>query len=81
MSKENIFHDWFAEHKIEDLEVLVPDMAGAARGKMIPASSFGEGEMKMPEAIFGQTFTGNYYESDENIEDLETGRSMLGYQV
>ena len=71
MSKENIFHDWFAEHKIEDLEVLVPDMAGAARGKMIPASSFGEGEMKMPEAIFGQTFTGNYYESDENIEDRD----------
>ncbi|MEC7860084.1 MAG: glutamine synthetase family protein [Pseudomonadota bacterium] len=71
MSKENIFHDWFAEHKIEDLEVLVPDMAGAARGKMIPASSFGEGVMKMPEAIFGQTFTGNYYESDENIEDRD----------
>jgi len=71
VSKENIFHDWFTEHKIEDLEVLVPDMAGAARGKMIPASSFGEGEMKMPEAIFGQTFTGNYYESDENIEDRD----------
>ena len=71
MSKENIFHDWFTEHEIEDLEVLVPDMAGAARGKMIPASSFGEGEMKMPEAIFGQTFTGNYYESDENIEDRD----------
>lgn len=71
MSKENIFHDWFTEHKIEDLEVLVPDMAGAARGKMIPASSFGEGEMKMPEAIFGQTISGNYYESDENIEDRD----------
>jgi glutamine synthetase len=71
VSKENIFHDWFTEHEIEDLEVLVPDMAGAARGKMIPASSFGEGEMKMPEAIFGQTISGNYYESDENIEDRD----------
>ena len=52
-------------------EVLVPDMAGAARGKMIPVSSFGEGEMKMPEGIFGQTITGNYFESENNVEDRD----------
>ena len=46
-------------------------MAGAARGKMIPVSSFGEGEMKMPEGIFGQTITGNYFESENNVEDRD----------
>ena len=71
VSKEDTFQTWFKEHDIEDVEVLVPDMAGAARGKIIPASSFGEGEMKMPEAIFGQTVSGNYFESDDNVEDRD----------
>ena len=71
MEKNNKFKTWFEEHKVEDLEVLVPDMAGAARGKMIPVSSFGEGEMKMPEGIFGQTITGNYFESENNVEDRD----------
>ena len=71
MEKHNKFKTWFEEHKVEDLEVLVPDMAGAARGKMIPVSSFGEGEIKMPEGIFGQTITGNYFESENNVEDRD----------
>jgi len=71
MEKNNKFKTWFEEHKVEDLEVLVPDMAGAARGKKIPVSSFGEGEMKMPEGIFGQTITGNYFESENNVEDRD----------
>ena len=71
MEKNNKFKTWFEEHEVEDLEVLVPDMAGAARGKMIPVSSFGEGEMKMPEGIFGQTITGNYFESENNVEDRD----------
>ena len=33
MEKNNKFKTWFEEHNVEDLEVLVPDMAGAARGK------------------------------------------------
>ena len=71
MKNNNKFKTWFEEHNVEDLEVLVPDMAGAARGKMIPVSSFGEGEMKMPEGIFGQTITGNYFESENNVEDRD----------
>ena len=71
MEKNNKFKTWFEEHEVEDLEVLVPDMAGIARGKMIPVSSFGEGEMKMPEGIFGQTITGNYFESENNVEDRD----------
>jgi glutamine synthetase len=71
VSKKDIFNNWFKQHDIEDVEVLLPDMAGAARGKIIPASSFGEGEMKMPEAIFGQTVSGNYYETDDNVEDRD----------
>ena len=71
MEKEKNINKWFTENKIEDLEVLVPDMAGAARGKMIPASGFGDGQMKMPEGIFGQTISGNYFESENNVEDRD----------
>ncbi|MDH4107041.1 MAG: glutamine synthetase family protein [Gammaproteobacteria bacterium] len=46
-------------------------MAGAARGKVIPARKFGSGEMKMPEAIFSQTVSGNYIEDKSNIEDRD----------
>mgnify|MGYP000420803001 FL=1 len=51
MEKEKNINKWFTENKIEDLEVLVPDMAGAARGKMIPASGFGDGQMKMKQQV------------------------------
>ena len=71
MEKEKNINKWFTENKVEDLEVLVPDMAGAARGKMIPASGFGDGQMKMPEGIFGQTISGNYFESENNVEDRD----------
>jgi glutamine synthetase len=71
VEKEKNINKWFTENKIEDLEVLVPDMAGAARGKMIPASGFGDGQMKMPEGIFGQTISGNYFESENNVEDRD----------
>jgi len=46
-------------------------MAGAARGKVLPARKFGAGEMKMPEGIFSQTVSGNYIEDKSNIEDRD----------
>ncbi len=33
MSKKDIFNNWFKQHDIEDVEVLLPDMAGAGRGE------------------------------------------------
>ncbi len=52
------------EHKIEEVECLVPDMAGIARGKILPANRFLEGMeqngLRIPEAVFVQTVTGDY---------------------
>ncbi len=31
--------EFLREHKIEEVECLVPDMAGIARGKILPAGS------------------------------------------
>lgn len=70
MSKDP-FKAFFKKHRIEDVEAFVPDMAGAARGKVIPADKFGQGEMKMPEGIFAQTVSGTYVPDKENVEDRD----------
>jgi glutamine synthetase len=71
VSDEDVFQHWFKKHSIEDVEAFVPDMAGAARGKVIPARKFGAGEMKMPEGIFAQTVSGNYVVNEDNLEDRD----------
>lgn len=71
MDEPNVFQKWFREHRIEDVEAFVPDMAGAARGKLLPADKFGSGEMKMPEGIFAQTVSGNYVVNRDNVEDRD----------
>lgn len=71
MSKPEVFEAWFKKHLTEDVEAFVPDMAGAARGKVIPAQKFGHGAMKMPEGIFAQTISGNYVVNKANVEDRD----------
>jgi len=71
VSKDEIFQPWFKKRAIEDVEAFVPDMAGSARGKVLPADKFGTGEMKMPESIFGQTISGDYVTDPNNVEDRD----------
>ena len=52
---------WLKEHNISEVECLVPDMTGNARGKFIPAHQFtANREIKLPESIMVQTVTGEY---------------------
>jgi glutamine synthetase len=71
VSKDEVFQPWLKKRTIEDVEAFVPDMAGSARGKVLPADKFGSGEMKMPEAIFGQTVSGAYITDPNNVEDRD----------
>jgi glutamine synthetase len=71
VSEPDEIQSWLKEHKIEDVEAFVPDMAGAARGKLLPADKFGAGELKLPEGIFAQTISGNYVDNKENVEDRD----------
>ena len=68
---KDVFQAWLQEREIEDVEVFVPDMAGSARGKVVPADKFGSGEMKIPEGIFAQTISGDYVEDEQNVEDRD----------
>ena len=71
MTERDDIDSWLKEHKIEDVEAFVPDMAGAARGKLLSADKFGAGELKLPEGIFAQTISGNYVDDKENVEDRD----------
>ena len=60
------------DHGITEVEAIVPDMAGVARGKVMPADKYAEDEgMRMPESIFLQTVTGEYPEDDRAISPSE----------
>ena len=59
--KDKELSNWFNEHSIQEVEVIVPDMAGIARGKMLPAEKFiSQSEMRLPESVFTQTVTGEF---------------------
>jgi len=71
VSKDQVFQPWLEERGIKDVEAFVPDMAGSARGKVVPAGKFGGSPMKLPEAIFGQTIAGDYVLNPHNVEDRD----------
>ncbi len=59
----NDIKQFFRDHNIQEVEAIVPDMAGIARGKVMPAAKFAEDQgMRLPESIFLQTVTGDYPE-------------------
>jgi glutamine synthetase len=54
-------HQFFRERGISEVEAIIPDMAGVARGKIMPAEKFAADKgMRLPESIFLQTVTGDY---------------------
>jgi glutamine synthetase len=71
VNSDDIFQSWFLENGTEDVEAFVPDMAGSARGKVMPAPKFGQGAMKMPESVFAQTVSGDYVADPDNVEDRD----------
>ena len=71
MSKNDAIQKWLKERKIDDVEAFLPDMAGAARGKVLPADKFGSGTIKLPEGVFAQTISGDYVADDQNVEDRD----------
>ncbi len=55
--------DWIKQNKIREVECMIPDLAGAARGKIIPAAKFISSEtLRLPQSLFLQTVTGEYPE-------------------
>ena len=59
---------WAVARGVTEVECLAPDLAGVARGKIMPASKFFEdASMALPSSIFMQTISGEYPEEDEDF--------------
>ncbi|HEV3106260.1 MAG TPA: glutamine synthetase family protein [Trinickia sp.] len=55
--------EFLKQNHITEIEAIIPDMAGIARGKIIPRNKFESGEsMRLPQAVMIQTVTGDYPE-------------------
>lgn len=68
---------WLKAHKVEEVECAVPDIAGVARGKAMPASKFAELKpMHLPVSIFFQGVTGDYVDFDGD-QDYTEGDVLL----
>ena len=69
----NEFKKWLNDNSITEVECLVPDLGGTARGKILPAKKFIDGlknnSHRMPQSIFIQTISGQY------ASDVEGGLS------
>ena len=71
-SSMSVIQQFFKEHGISEVEAIIPDMAGVARGKIMPAEKFAEEEgMRLPESIFLQTVTGEYPDDERAISPSE----------
>ena len=62
------FQTWFQENSITEVECLVPDLGGIARGKILPTNKFlkglNEDSHRLPQSTFIQTISGDYATED-----------------
>jgi glutamine synthetase len=67
--------EWVQTRKVEEVECLVPDLSAIARGKILPSTKFlkgtTNGELRIPEAIFIQTVTGDFCEEADGVSPSE----------
>ena len=64
--------DWIEKNQITEVECIIPDLAGAARGKIMPAAKFiGSGSLRMPQSVLMQSVTGDYPRIWEQINPLD----------
>lgn len=60
----NTFHDlerWLNDRRVTEVECLVPDLTGVARGKILPRERFTEDRgMRLPEVVVAMGVTGEF---------------------
>ncbi len=71
MNQPATLKEWLSERNVENVELIVSDMAGIARGKIQPTSQLKSKDIKLPIAIFAQTIDNQFYMPRENIVDSD----------
>jgi glutamine synthetase len=69
---------WLQLRRISEVDCAVPDIAGVARGKTMPAEKFCRLDpVHLPISIFHQTITGDYVGFDENSQALYAESDLM----
>jgi glutamine synthetase len=64
---------WLNERRVTEVECLVPDLTGVARGKILPREKFTEDRgMRLPEAVVAMGVTGNLPESGPYYDVIQS---------
>ena len=70
------FLDYLKNRRLEEVECIVPDLAGMSRGKAMPADKFNpDGTLFLPVSLFYQTISGEYVRL--NIADQWTEKDVV----
>ena len=65
MNDAQKIQQWLDENRITEVECLIPDMTGLARGKIVPRHKYNTAEgLRLPEAVLSMTVTGDFPEQD-----------------
>lgn len=66
------FQDYLGGRRIDEVEIIIPDIAGTSRGKAMPAYKFEPDEtFFLPISLFYQTISGEYVDMDIENQWLE----------
>ena len=74
----NDLEQWLDQHRVTEVECLVPDLTGVARGKILPRQKFTEDRgMRLPQAIVAMGVTGEFPEAGPYYDVIHpTDRDM-----
>ncbi len=78
VADEATAREWCRARRIDDIECIIPDQAGVARGKLMPTEKFfGGNPMTLPASMFTQTITGEYPEEEEAFIEALTDSDLI----
>ncbi len=71
--------DWTGERRVDEVECLIADFAGIAKGKAMPWAKFSRQErMFLPISVFYQTIAGDYVDmEDEGLQWTESDMVLI----
>ena len=67
-----MLEEWFKEHDIQEVEVLIPDLSGMARGKFLATRRYlADKNIRIAKALFTQAVTGQYTDLADRINPTD----------
>lgn len=77
-SSEGELYEWMRNHRVDEVECVTPDLAGIARGKVMPAAKFiRESSIRLPVSTFISTITGGYPDPERNIIQYDVDSDVI----